>query len=79
MNINNLQNLKRLQIECARTIATHQKLLGAASNFISGVEELPLSLEQRIEFFARKRKEDEAYYKYLVARDRLFDSCIPLL
>ena len=79
MNINNLQHFKRLQIECARTLVTHQKLFGAASIFIGGVEEFPLSLEQRIEFFARKRKEDEAYYKYLVARDRLFDSCIPLL
>ena len=74
---NNRQIFNRLHKDCVRAATAHQKLFGTACAFLGGIEEFPLTLAQRIEFFTHKRKEDEAHSAYLIARNRFFDTYVP--
>jgi hypothetical protein len=67
----------RLHKDCGRAAAAYQKRFGAAFTFLGAVEEFPLTLAQRIEFFTYRRKEDDAHSAYLIARGRFFDVYVP--
>jgi hypothetical protein len=71
------ETFNRLHKDCGRAATAYQKRFGAAFTFLADIEEFPLTLAQRIEFFTHRRKEDEAHSAYVIARDRFFDVYVP--